>query len=256
MNRPELLEHVLGIARDAGKAAMQIYNKDFAVEYKDDKSPVTDADLAAHRVIVSALQTLTPEIPILSEESAQISLDTRQQWQRFWVVDPIDGTKEFIKKNGEFTVNIALVENDTPVLGVVDAPALGVSYLAAKGLGAFKQEGEARIELKVTRKPNEGLIRVVGSRSHPSDELAAFLARFDEVEMMPKGSSLKLCMVAEGSADIYPRLGPTSQWDTAAGHAVAQEAGASVTTLEGQPLRYQQQQSYLNPYFVVSRLTG
>lgn len=254
MNPPELLENILDLARDAGQAAMTIYNKDFAVEYKDDKSPVTDADLAAHKVIVAGLQALTPELPILSEENAGISWQQRQQWQRYWLVDPIDGTKEFIKKNGEFTVNIALIDKGEPVLGVVDAPALGVSYLAAKEIGAFKQQGEERIELKVTVKQNQGLIRVVGSRSHPSEELAQYLTQFDEVDMVAKGSSLKLCLVAEGEADIYPRLGPTSEWDTGAGHAVAAIAGAWVTTIEGEPLRYNQKDSYLNPYFIVSAL--
>ncbi|WP_151173565.1 3'(2'),5'-bisphosphate nucleotidase CysQ [Pseudoalteromonas ruthenica] len=254
MNPPELLENILDLARDAGQAAMTIYNKDFAVEYKDDKSPVTDADLAAHKVIVAGLQALTPELPILSEENAGISWQQRQQWQRYWLVDPIDGTKEFIKKNGEFTVNIALIDKGEPVLGVVDAPALGVSYLAAKEIGAFKQQGEERIELKVTAKQNQGLIRVVGSRSHPSEELAQYLTQFDKVDMVAKGSSLKLCLVAEGEADIYPRLGPTSEWDTGAGHAVAAIAGARVTTIEGEPLRYNQKDSYLNPYFIVSAL--
>ncbi|MBS3797153.1 3'(2'),5'-bisphosphate nucleotidase CysQ [Pseudoalteromonas sp. BDTF-M6] len=254
MTSPELLEQILQLAQDAGKAAMRIYNKDFNVEYKDDKSPVTDADLAAHKVILAGLEKLTPELPVLSEESAAICWQERQQWQRYWLVDPIDGTKEFIKKNGEFTINIALIENGEPVLGVVDAPALGVSYLAAQDIGAFKQVGEARIELKVTTKENKGLIRVVGSRSHPSEQLANFLKQFDEVDMVPKGSSLKLCLVAEGAADIYPRLGPTSEWDTGAGHAVAAIAGARVTTVDGGPLKYNQKESYLNPFFIVSAL--
>ncbi|MEO2267708.1 3'(2'),5'-bisphosphate nucleotidase CysQ [Pseudoalteromonas sp. YIC-656] len=256
MTSIELLEHVLTLSRDAGQAAMTIYNKDFGIEYKDDKSPVTDADLAAHKVIVAGLMELTPDLPILSEESASISWEERQNWQKYWLVDPIDGTKEFIKKNGEFTINIALIEDGEPVLGVVDAPALGVSYLAAKDIGAFKQEGEARIELKVTEKENKGVIRVVGSRSHPSEQLASFLEQFDEVDMVPKGSSLKLCLVAEGAADIYPRLGPTSEWDTGAGHAVATIAGAKVTTIDGAPLKYNQKESYLNPFFIVSALSS
>lgn len=254
MNQTELLEETLILARKAGQAIMGIYEKDFNVEYKADESPVTDADLAAHKLIVAGLQQLTPDIPILSEENADISWDVRQTWKSYWLVDPIDGTKEFIKKNGEFTVNIALIENGKPVLAVVDAPALGVSYLASDAIGAFKDTGDERIELKVTTKPNKGLIRVVGSRSHPSPDLAEFVKRFDEVEMVSKGSSLKLCLVAEGSADIYPRLGPTCEWDTGAGHAIAEIAGAKVTQLDGSPLIYNTKDEYLNPYFIVSAI--
>ncbi|WP_105167012.1 3'(2'),5'-bisphosphate nucleotidase CysQ [Pseudoalteromonas sp. T1lg23B] len=254
MNQTDLLEEILLLARKAGDAIMPIYAKDFNIEYKADESPVTDADFAAHEVIVQGLKSLTPELPILSEESANIDWPTRQAWQQYWLVDPIDGTKEFIKKNGEFTVNIALIKDGKPILGVVHAPALNVSYLAAEAIGAFRECGEARIELKVTKKPNKGKIHVVGSRSHPSPDLAAYLAQFDEVEMVAKGSSLKLCLVAEGLADIYPRLGPTCEWDTGAGHAVAVIAGATVTQIDGTPLLYNQKESYLNPYFVVSRL--
>ncbi|ESP91934.1 3'(2'),5'-bisphosphate nucleotidase CysQ [Pseudoalteromonas luteoviolacea] len=254
MNDTDLLEELVELARLAGDEIMQIYAKDFAIEFKNDDSPVTEADLAANRVITAGLQRLTPEIPILSEESADISWQERQTWQRYWLVDPIDGTKEFIKKNGEFTVNIALIEQGTPTMGVVYAPALNICYLAAQSIGAFRECDEARIELKVTQKAQQGTIKVVGSRSHPSAELADYLAQFDDVEMVPKGSSLKLCLVAEGEADVYPRLGPTSEWDTGAGHAVAKIAGATVTQIDGSPLTYNQKESYLNPYFVVSRL--
>lgn len=255
MNHTDLLEEVLNLSIRAGDAIMEIYAKDFTVEYKEDESPVTDADLAAHKIIVAGLSELTPQLPILSEENASIDWQERQQWQQYWLVDPIDGTKEFIKKNGEFTVNIALIDNGKPILGVVRAPALNESYLAEQSIGAFKQMGEARIELKVTHKPNQGLIKVVGSRSHPSPDLAAYLERFEQVDMVPKGSSLKLCLVAEGQADVYPRLGPTCEWDTGAGHAVAAIAGATVTQLDGSPLLYNQKAEYLNPYFVVSRLS-
>ncbi|WP_125563165.1 3'(2'),5'-bisphosphate nucleotidase CysQ [Pseudoalteromonas rubra] len=254
MNDTDLLEEIVNLARRAGDKILTIYAKDFNVEYKDDKSPVTDADLAANDVITAGLKSLTPDLPILSEESAEISWQERQTWQRYWLVDPIDGTKEFIKKNGEFTVNIALIENGEPVMGVVHAPALNVSYFAANSIGAFKECDEARIELKVTRIANQGTIQVVGSRSHPSPDLAEYLTQFDDVNMVPKGSSLKLCLVAESAADVYPRLGPTSEWDTGAGHAVAKIAGATVTQLDGSPLLYNQKESYLNPYFVVSRL--
>ncbi|MBQ4852258.1 3'(2'),5'-bisphosphate nucleotidase CysQ [Pseudoalteromonas sp. MMG012] len=254
MNQTDLLEEILHLSRTAGEAIMPIYARDFAIDYKADESPITEADIAAHKVIVAGLQKLTPSTPILSEESAHIPWATRQTWDEYWLVDPIDGTKEFIKKNGEFTVNIALIKDGKPVLGVVHAPALNLSYLAADAIGAFKECGEARIELKVTKKANIGRINVVGSRSHPSPDLAAYLAQFEDVEMIPKGSSLKLCLVAEGSADIYPRLGPTSEWDTGAGHAVAAIAGATITQIDGSPLTYNQKDSYLNPYFIVSRL--
>ncbi|WP_440054843.1 3'(2'),5'-bisphosphate nucleotidase CysQ [Pseudoalteromonas sp. T1lg65] len=254
MNHTDLLEEVLNLSIQAGDAIMEIYAKDFSVEYKEDESPVTEADLAAHKIIVAGLKQLTPDLPILSEESASIDWRERQLWQQYWLVDPIDGTKEFIKKNGEFTVNIALIDRGEPILGVVHAPAINESYLAEKSIGAFKQCGEARIELKVTKKANTGLIKVVGSRSHPSPDLAQFLEQFDETEMVPKGSSLKLCLVAEGKADIYPRLGPTSEWDTGAGHAVASIAGATVSQLDGSPLLYNTKAEYLNPYFIVSRL--
>ena len=254
MNQTDLLEEILQLSVKAGDAIMGIYAKDFNVEYKEDESPVTDADLAAHKVIAAGLQQLTPDIPVLSEESAGIDWVTRQTWNQYWLVDPIDGTKEFIKKNGEFTVNIALIKAGKPILGVVHAPALNVSYLAAEAVGAFKQCDDARIELKVTKKANTGLSKVVGSRSHPSPDLAAYLEQFDDVEMVPKGSSLKLCLVAEGEADVYPRLGPTSEWDTGAGHAVAEIAGATITQVDGSALTYNQKESYLNPYFIVSRL--
>lgn len=250
----DLLDAVIHIAQQAGKAAMTIYDKDFAIEYKGDESPVTDADLAAHKVIVKGLKELTPDTPILSEESASISWQERQTWNLYWLVDPIDGTKEFIKKNGEFTVNIALIEHGKPVLGVVDAPAIATTYFAALGIGSFKQQNNLLSELVCTQKPQPNVVKVVGSRSHPSPELADFIAQFNQVEMCPKGSSLKLCMVAEGSADIYPRLGPTSEWDTGAGHAVAEIAGASVCLQNGTPLLYNQKESYLNPYFIVSSI--
>lgn len=256
LNSAALLPEVISIAQQAGVAAMEIYNKDFNIEYKGDDSPVTDADLAAHKVIVAGLKKLTPDTPILSEESAGISWQERQQWQAYWLVDPIDGTKEFIKKNGEFTVNIALIVDAKPVLGVVDAPALSQTYYAEHSLGAFKRDGDNTQTLSVSLKENKGTIKVVGSRSHPSPDLAKYLTQFEAVDMVPKGSSLKLCLVAEGVADIYPRLGLTSEWDTGAGHAVAKIAGANITQLDGSPLLYNQKESYLNPFFIVSAIKG
>lgn len=247
-----LLEAVERIAREAGDAIMNVYARDFSVEEKEDKSPLTEADQAAHNVIVRGLKVLPVQLPILSEEDIGGFSGVNAQG-RYWLVDPLDGTKEFIKRNGEFTVNIALIENGVPVLGVVTAPALGTAYVAAEGLGAFKvdEDGQRHV-IQVAGKPAEGATwRVVGSRSHPSPDLAAWLDTLGEHEMLPMGSSLKLCLIAEGKADAYPRLGPTCLWDTGAAHAVVRYAGGRVDTLEGQPLSYANPTEKLNPYFVV-----
>ncbi|SFU65124.1 3'(2'),5'-bisphosphate nucleotidase CysQ [Halomonas korlensis] len=249
----QLLSDIERIARDAGEAIMAVYARDFTVEEKADKSPLTEADKAAHDVIVSGLEALPGNIPVLSEENTEgfagVDADGR-----YWLVDPLDGTKEFIKRNGEFTVNIALIENGRPVLGVVVAPALDVAYLAAEGVGAFKVEGSGeRQPIHVGGKPRAGAsYRVVGSRSHPSPDLSDWLKTLGSHDMVPMGSSLKLCLVAEGAADVYPRLGPTCLWDTGAAQAVVEQAGGRVETLEGQPLSYANPSDYLNPHFVVA----
>lgn len=245
-----LTQSVCDIARQAGEDILVIYQRDFAVQTKSDESPLTEADLAAHKRIVAGLTALTPDIPILSEEDANISWQERQQWQKFWLVDPLDGTKEFIKKNGEFTVNIALIENNKPVLGVVFAPVLDKMYFADEQ-GAFLTSTEGTRKLSVVAPISGEVIKVVGSRSHPSPDLAEYLTRFEQHEMVPVGSSLKFCMVAEGLAHTYPRLGPTMNWDTGAGHCVAEKAGAKVQQLDGSPLLYNHQESLLNPYFEV-----
>lgn len=247
-----LLEAVERIAREAGDAIMKVYARDFSVEEKEDKSPLTEADQAAHHVIVRGLKGLPVQLPILSEEDMEGFSGVDAQG-RYWLVDPLDGTKEFIKRNGEFTVNIALIENGVPVLGVVTAPALGTAYVAAEGVGAFKVEKDGqRHAIQVAGQPAEGSTwRVVGSRSHPSSDLAAWLDTLGEHEMLPMGSSLKLCLIAEGKADAYPRLGPTCLWDTGAAHAVVRSAGGRVDTLKGEPLSYANPAEKLNPYFVV-----
>ncbi|QOR37442.1 3'(2'),5'-bisphosphate nucleotidase CysQ [Billgrantia diversa] len=252
MNRAELLDAVERIAREAGDAIMQTYARDFSVEEKEDKSPLTEADKAAHDVIVAGLKALPEAITILSEEDIDAFPGADAQG-RYWLVDPLDGTKEFIKRNDEFTVNIALIEHGKPVLGVVVAPALDTAYLAAQGVGAFKvgKEGE-RTPIQVAGKPSAGSPwRVVGSRSHPSPDLAAWLEQLGEHELVPMGSSLKLCLVAEGRADVYPRLGPTCLWDTGAAQAVVEQAGGRVETQEGEPLSYATPEQRLNPHFVV-----
>jgi 3'(2'), 5'-bisphosphate nucleotidase len=255
LNLSELLTSVERIALDAGAAIMSVYARDFSIEEKEDKSPLTEADKAAQDVIMAGLTALPEDIPVLSEEDAEgfAGADAKG---RYWLVDPLDGTKEFIKRNGEFTVNIALIENGRPVLGVVVAPALEVSYLAAEGVGAFKVKWEAgkaneRMPIRVAGKPAEDAIwRVVGSRSHPSPDLAEWLTQLGRHDMVPMGSSLKLCLVAEGAADVYPRLGPTCLWDTGAAQAVVEQAGGSVETREGQPISYDNPSEKLNPYFI------
>ena len=244
-------DQVIALARAAGQAVLAVYDRDFGVQEKADNSPLTEADLASHRLIVDGLTALTPDIPVLSEESAAIPYATRRGWQRYWLVDPLDGTKEFVKRNGEFTVNIALVEDGVPVFGVVHVPVSGVTYVGQAGRGAFRIDpDDSRHELRVAPR-RQRPVRVVGSRSHAGPDLQAFLGRVGEHEMVSMGSSLKLCLVAEGRADIYPRLGPTSEWDTAAAQAVVEAAGGRVTDTELRPLRYNTKESLLNPYFLV-----
>ena len=247
-----LLDAVERIAREAGNAIMTIYAREFTVEQKADNSPLTEADQAAHHVIARGLKALPLQLPILSEEDAE-SFSGMDAQGRYWLVDPLDGTKEFIKRNGEFTVNIALIEHGVPVLGVVTAPALGTAYVAAEGIGAFKINTDGqRHAIQVAGQPAAGAAwRVVGSRSHPSPDLAAWLDKLGAHDMLPMGSSLKLCLIAEGKADAYPRLGPTCLWDTGAAHAVVRCAGGRVETLEGKPLNYSNPAEKLNPHFVV-----
>lgn len=244
------------IAQEAGEAIMEIYNSDFAVEVKEDKSPLTVADKASNEVIVNSLQSHYPSIPIISEENKLTSYNERKGWNYCWVVDPLDGTKEFINRNGEFTVNIALLKGNEPVLGVVYVPAQAKTYFAKKGEGAFLIDGEASpIRLTVRKLANDGVLKVVGSRSHNSPEVDAYVnqlkEKFPRVEFVAAGSSLKFCLVAEGKADVYPRLAPTMEWDTCAGQVVATEAGAEVLRYpELTPLGYNKE-NLLNPYFIV-----
>ncbi len=250
-----MLDALNALARAAGREIMAIYERDIAVTTKDDDSPLTAADLAAHRCIKAGLQKLAPEIPLLSEEGADIPYAERARWDRYWLVDPLDGTKEFIKRNGEFTVNIALIENGRPTLAVVHAPALDVSYLAGAG-GALKQSAEEAPAAIVTRPVGAAPWKVLVSRSHRAPEIEDLLSRMPAHEPVSAGSSLKFCLVAEGSADFYPRLGLTSEWDTAAGQAVVEAAGGAVLQLDGTPLRYNTKESLLNPHFLVVGDTG
>jgi len=244
------LKKIEKIAKEAGVFIMAIYEKDFTIEYKDDKSPLTEADLKSNEIICNSLLELYPNIPILSEENKAAPYEERKKWEYYWCIDPIDGTKEFIKKNGEFTVNIALIHKDKPVFGVVYAPALDDMYSAKQNEGAFKN-GE-KLPLYTNDNPSKKL-SVVASKSHLSEETQAFIDALDtkEIEQVSKGSSLKLCMVAEGIADIYPRLAPTMEWDTAAADAVVREAGKMTYQFESEKPVVYNKENLLNPWFVV-----
>lgn len=249
----ELLDEVTLIARAAGEAIMEVYRGHIEVERKEDNSPLTVADLAANHVIQSNLRKLSPDLPIISEESTSLDYSIRSTWRRYWLVDPLDGTREFIKRNDEFTVNIALIEEGRPVLGVVYAPALGLMYSASAETGAIKQQGTGAPAIIRARSLDTAQPVVAGSRSHSNQKMELFLQHVANKVGPPKllslGSSLKICLVAEGGADVYPRLGPTSEWDTAAAQAVLECAGGSIVDLQGQPLRYNTKDSLLNPEF-------
>ena len=245
------LERVAAIAREAGREILEVYGTGaVASTAKADDSPLTAADLRAHRLILQRLGELTPELPVLSEEAADVPFAVRSQWRRYWLVDPLDGTREFLSRNGEFTVNIALIEGHEPALGIVHVPVTGTTYRGLPGEGAWRERGGAAAERLHVAARSAAPLRVVGSRSHRGDSLDAFLGRIGAHELLAIGSSLKLCLVAEGAADVYPRLGPTSEWDTAAAHAVLLAAGGAVSALDGTPLAYNTREQLLNPFFV------
>ncbi|MDO6746938.1 3'(2'),5'-bisphosphate nucleotidase CysQ [Gilvimarinus sp. 1_MG-2023] len=247
-------EQVITIAQAAGDKIMEVYQRDFAIEQKADQSPLTEADLAAHSLIEKGLQELGEVLPVLSEESGDITWAERQQWSEYWLVDPLDGTKEFIKKNDEFTVNIAHIVNGAPVWGVVVAPALGVTYHGGTAVENSYKRSPNDIEMQVAELPSGTADWcIVGSRSHQSDAFVEFVSRFQTPSITSMGSSLKICLVAEGKAHLYPRLGPTSEWDTGAAHAVLLGAGGKVVDLDSnQPLLYNQEENILNPYFLAT----
>lgn len=248
-------EDVIDIACRAGSAILEIYKRDFVVDYKDDKSPLTEADLAAHNIIQQELSCVTPNIPLLSEESESLDWKIRHSWECYWLIDPLDGTKEFLKRNGEFTVNIALISKGVPVWGVVYAPVIDVIYFGGKAVQKSTKkspEGLKGIQVKQVPLSANGW-RIVGSKSHQSEEFSQYIKQFDSPEITNMGSSLKICLVAEGVADIYPRLGPTSEWDTAAAHAVLLGAGGRLIDYNsGDELIYNTKESLLNPFFIAA----
>ena len=250
MHYSAILPEVLKIADAASEKVMSIYMTDFKVNYKADESPITAADIASHNVIVEGLSNLSQDIPILSEEGAEIPWSERKHWQRFWLIDPIDGTKDFTQRTDEFTVNIALIENGEPILGVVTAPALKEAYWGLRGQGAYKRDNTGHVQRFCVAPPGEAK-RVVASKNHLNEDTKAFIDKLGAHELVQAGSSLKFCKIAEGHADIYPRLAPTCEWDTGAAHAVLSAAGGKVETLEGKPLQYGKE-DVLNPHFIAS----
>ncbi len=251
MNYEDLIDPIVALAIDAGDRILEVYATDFNVQSKADASPLTQADLASNRTIVAGLQTLTPDIPIISEEDGLPSFSVRSQWSRYWLIDPLDGTKEFVNRNGEFTVNIALIENHRPVFGVVHVPVQSKTYVGCEGHGAELHDSDGSTRSIHVSSAASTPVRVVGSRSHRSASLDAYLENLGDHALVPMGSSLKFCVIAEGGADVYPRLGLTSEWDTAAAQAVVEQAGGSVIELDGKPLSYNAKEDILNPWFLV-----
>ncbi|WP_457642993.1 3'(2'),5'-bisphosphate nucleotidase CysQ [Persephonella sp.] len=258
----KFLKNLINIAKEAGDEILKVYNSAFSIEYKEDKSPLTEADKKAHSIILNGLKKIS-DYPVLSEEGRGIPYEERKNWKRFWMVDPLDGTKEFIKKTGEFTVNIALIEENKSVLGVVYAPAIDVLYFGGRDVGAFKLEKGSKKSLNGKKKIDKEEIVVVASRSHLNKETEQFIKKieesFKEVKIRSIGSSLKICLLAEREADVYPRLAPTMEWDTAAAHAVLSATGGKIVQykevdsfdeINSLPEVEYNKENLLNPYFI------
>lgn len=246
------LESIISASRDAGDAIMKIYDQDDrGIETKGDDSPLTRADLAANKILCDILEDIAPEIPIISEENKNLTYMDRAGWEYCWIVDPLDGTKEFIKKNGEFTTNVALVHRGEPVLGVIFAPALDEMYWASEGNGAFMElDGEVTEMVVADYLSSDKHLKLVCSRSHLNEDTQAVVDQYDEPELVASGSSLKFMMIAKGEAHVYPRMAPTMEWDTCAAQAILQEAGGHVIEAEtGEPMHYNKE-NLLNPYFI------
>ena len=254
MDLENLIEPIAALAVEAGTVILEVYATDFDVQNKSDESPLTQADLASHKAIVAGLAQLTPDIPIISEEDGLPEFEVRGQWQRYWLIDPLDGTKEFVNRNGEFTVNIALIDSHRPIFGVVHVPVQNKTYIGCEGRGSELRADGQTTAIHVAAASSTP-VRIVGSRSHRGSSLDTFLENLGAHDMLAMGSSLKFCTVAEGNADIYPRLGPTSEWDTAAAQAVVEQAGGQVLELDGKPLSYNKKADILNPWFLVTGAT-
>ncbi len=249
------VETLLTLVEQAGEAIMEVYSQDFEVQTKEDDSPLTQADLAAHHILESGLQKLTPELPVFSEEGKAPDFAERSQWARYWLIDPLDGTKEFVSRNGEFTVNVALIDGHRAVLGFVGVPAQNILFWGDVSTGrAWRRQSGATSAIHTRRYQPADKLVVVASRNHGGERLEQYLdavaTRFGPVDRTPVGSSLKLCILAEGKADLYPRLGLTSEWDIAAAHAVLAAAGGDLWAADGSPMRYNTKESVLNPEFV------
>ena len=250
--KSDLIKQLIEISKEAGNAILEIYNSDFDYTFKDDSTPLTKADQQAHEIITKKLYKLTPHIPILSEEDSDISFDIRTKWGKYWLIDPLDGTKEFIKRNGEFTVNIALVENNSPRLGIIHLPVTSETYWGSKSNGSFYINSDNQSKKISVSKKSKNIISIMASRSHPNEKLDSLLERIESYEVINRGSSLKFCQIASGQADIYPRFGPTSEWDIAAGHAILLGAHGNIYDLNGKEIKYNIKSSYLNPFFIAS----
>jgi len=243
---------LIEISLKAGSAIMDIYSTKFNYQIKNDNSPITKADEVSNDIICSSLKNLTPEIPILSEENSKVSFGERSLWKRYWLIDPLDGTKEFINRNGEFTVNIALIEESRPVFGIICLPINNRIYWGSEEYGSYSLDKEnKKIKLNVS-KENRGRITVVTSRSHPSKKLSGLLSDMNDPNVIKSGSSIKFCLVANGKADCYPRLNPTSEWDIAAGSAILKFAGGTIVDMNGDEIRYNQKDNFLVPNFLAS----
>ena len=248
------LNKLIEISINAGRAIMDIYKTDFNFEKKSDQSPLTAADLCSHEIISDSLSKLSPKIPILSEESLDIPMSERSSWDEYWLIDPLDGTKEFINRNGEFTTNIALIKKNRPIFGIIHAPCLNQTYWGGESIGSYYLEGDLNSDIqKINTSPKSNQeIKIVCSRSHPSDDLKYILRMIGDHKKLSIGSSLKFCIIAKGEADCYLRLGPTSEWDTAAGEAIIRSSGGTVKAIDGSNLKYNKSDSILNPSFIAA----
>ena len=250
--KSDLIEQLIEISKEAGEGILKVYNTDFDYQIKEDSSPLTKADTLSNHIICERLKILTPDIPILSEENSNIPFNIRSSWKQYWLVDPLDGTKEFIKRNGEFTVNIALIENNTPIMGIVYSPVKKKLWYGLKGHGSFiinnKQE-----PIKISKKePSNEIIKIVSSRSHANNEkLKNYLKQFEKYELVNMGSSIKMCLVADGTAHYYPRFGPTMEWDTGAAHAVVKYANGNIYNIDTDEELIYNKENLLNPGFIV-----